>query len=339
MINLTRICRISPASDYMDLILNDRSIHEQFHDLTDLQRAFKQLNEMRRVARNYQRDIKCSQVIYQRKPRPDVELYSATHQIPDHNLKRAILSWLTRNDGLFWEEDQVHSKDDRLECKDRSIVTGTCVGEAAFRVLHGRDCGLITVCPSNWTCNPVEVTWKRGEEGINETVASIKNWWSPQELDDDLARMRPPIGSWRELAEFSRSRFDRLIFFEDSFVPLFNLPFNKSASVKIQKLLSVLNSLARAYDEDGSRNDEGNRIYDDYFTGGKAWFSDSSNSEKRKFRKDLKFSDRNLQIRSLSCTWHGKINYTIPIRMHFSWPIQAGKPLYIAYIGPKKTMQ
>ncbi|MCY3630105.1 MAG: hypothetical protein F4065_03915 [Rhodothermaceae bacterium] len=322
----------------MDLIINDLSIHEQFHDRIELQRSFKQLTEMRQVAEKYQRDIKCSQSIFRSKPVPNVELVPAINRIPDLNLKRAILSWLTRN-GPFWEEDQEHSRNDWLEYKDELIVTETGIGEAAFRVLHGRYCGLISVCPSKWTYNPIQITWKRDEKGLDTKDASINNWWIPRELDDDLARMSSPIGSWRELAEFSRSRFDGLTFFEESFAPLFRLPFSKSASDRIQRLLNILHSLVRAYDADGNRTGEGHRIYDDYFTGGRAWFSDSSDSEKRQFREELRFSDRNLQIRRLSCTWHGKINYTMPIRLHFSWPIQAGKPLYVVYIGPKKTIR
>ena len=304
----------------MDLIVNDQSIHEQFHNLTDLQRAFKQLSEMRRVAKNYRREIKCSRIIYQCKPMPRVKLLPAIDQIPDHNLRRAILSWLTRN-GPFWEDDQEHSRSDWLEFKDELIVTDTGIGEAAFRVFHGGDCGLITVCPSDWTHNPIQVIWRQGEDTTDTKIAPIDNWWIPHELEDDLARMSLPIGSWGELAKFSVSRFDGLMFFEESFAPLLELPFSKSASDRIQKLLDILNSLVRAYDADGSRTGEGHRIYGDYFTGGRAWFSDSSDSEKRQFREELRFSDQNLQIHGLSCTWHGKINYTMPIRMHFSWPI------------------
>ena len=322
----------------MDLIINDLSIHEQFHDLTNLQRALEQLNEMRQVARNHGREIRCTHLINQRKPMPRVTLLPAISQIPNPNLKRAILSWLARN-GPFWEGDKEHSGSDWLEYSNGSIVTDTGIGEAAFRVLHGGDCGLITVCPSDWTHNPVRVIWRPGDEPADSEVAFVDNWWIPRELEDDLARMRSPIGSWHELAEFSRSSFDGLTFFEESFTPLLGLPYSKSVANKIQRLLNILNTLVRAYDADGSRSGEGHRIYRDYFTGGRAWFSDSSDSEKLQFREELKFSDRSLRISRLSCTWHGKINYTIPIRLHFSSPIKPGNPLYVVYIGPKKTLR
>ncbi|MCY4672484.1 MAG: hypothetical protein OXD43_01735 [Bacteroidetes bacterium] len=322
----------------MDLLLNDLSIHEQFHDLTDLQRAFAQLIEMRRVAWSFEREVRCTRLIYGRKPIPGVELLSAINRISNQNLKRAILSWLTRS-GPFWEESQKHSGDDWLECEGELIVTDTGVGEAAFRMLNDEKCGLITIYPSDWTYNPLLVTWKRGIEATDTTVMSVNNWWAPRELENDLARMRSPIGSWQELAESSVSSFDGLTFFEESFDPLFKLPFSRSASNRIGQLLTTLSSLVRAYDADGNRTGEGHKIYSKFFTGERAWFSDSSDSEKRRFREELKFSDRTLQISGLSCTWHGKINYTTPIRMHFSWPIQAGKPLYIVYIGPKKTMR
>ena len=338
MTNLTGICSTSPALDDMDLLINDLSIHEQFHDLTALQRAFTQLIKMRRVAQNFRREVRCARSMDRCKPMPGVELLPAINKIPEVNLKRAILSWLTRN-GPFWEEYQEHSGSDWLECKDELIVTDTGVGEAAFRVLSGGECGLITICPSNWTYNPVQVTWQRNIEATDATVASVDNWWIPHELENDLSRMGLPISSWHELSEFSKSRFDSLTFFEKSFGPLLKLPFSKSTSDRIIKLLTILDSLVQAYDANGNRTDEGHRIYSEFFIGERACFSDSSDSEKRRFRKELKFSDRTLQISGLPCTWHGKINYTTPIRMHFSWPIQAQKPLYIAYVGPKKTMR
>ena len=40
--------------------------------------------------------------------------------------------------------------------------------------------------------------------------------------------------------------------------------------------------------------------------------------------------------RELICFWHGKIK-TPQYRIHFSYPIEKGAPLYIAYIGEKLT--
>ncbi len=53
--------------------------------------------------------------------------------------------------------------------------------------------------------------------------------------------------------------------------------------------LNVINRLKQSFDTDGSLTKEGNEIYQLYFTGEKAWFSDSSDTEKQKFKEDLTF--------------------------------------------------
>jgi len=267
---------------------------------------------------------------------PDAELLETINRIPDKNLKRTILSWLC-NYGPFWEDAREHGSNDWFECNDEIIVTDSAVGEVASRILHGGDCGLITVSPSRWTYSPIHVT-SRATEPNHSQLVCVKNWWVPQELKLDLEKSRPAHNSWHELAEFFELRFNALIFFEESFNALFNLPFSKTVSKNIEKLLYVLNSFVNAYDSEGKRTHEGHQIYTDFFMGARAKFSDSSDSEKRKFRRELSFSDRSLGINGLSCPWHGKINNTIPIRIHFSWPPRAKENLYVAYIGPKLTM-
>ena len=323
----------------MDLIFNDLSIHEQFHNPSDLQKAFLQINKLRNVAKNYQRVVKCSSSMpYERLPVPGVPFHKAINTIPDKNLKRAILSWLTR-DGPFWGEFSRHSSSDWFECRNGSIVTDTGVGEAAFRVLNDEDCGLISVSPSDWIYDPIPVKWIESEAATTTKEVSVENWWTVDQLENYLAEREAPISSWHKLASLSRSRFHGLKFFKKSFAPLFELPFSGSASDQIFRLLKTLNSLVQAQDADGRRTQEGHEIYKNFFVGERARFSDSSDREKQRFREELKFSDRDFEISRLSCPWHGKVNYTTPIRLHFSWPIRAGEPLYIAYIGPKITMR
>ena len=73
-----------------------------------------------------------------------------------------------------------------------------------------------------------------------------------------------------------------------------------------------------------------------FFRRGKALFSDSSDSEKNdaNFRTAMTFKDP--EGRELICFWHGKIK-TPQYRIHFSYPLKKGAPLYIAYIGEKLT--
>jgi hypothetical protein len=100
-------------------------------------------------------------------------------------------------------------------------------------------------------------------------------------------------------------------------------------------LLQVLHELRNAVDESGERTTEGQEIYQRHFTGDKAWFSDSSDTEKRDFRHDLTF-DSPSGDKQIFCPWHGKVK-TLQLRVHFTWPVSADEPFVVAYVGPKIT--
>ena len=72
------------------------------------------------------------------------------------------------------------------------------------------------------------------------------------------------------------------------------------------------------------------------FSGENALFTDSSASEKHRFRSGLTFPHPDRPSESLSCTWHGKVSH-MTLRLHFSWPIRPDEPVYIVYAGPKLT--
>ena len=100
--------------------------------------------------------------------------------------------------------------------------------------------------------------------------------------------------------------------------------------------MTVLHDLKNCFDDRGQRTPEGHETYRKHFTGKKAWFSDSSDSEKADFRRDLTFSHPADAGETLFCTWHGKVK-TPQLRIHFSWPVHAAEPLYVVYVGPKIT--
>ena len=110
------------------------------------------------------------------------------------------------------------------------------------------------------------------------------------------------------------------------------------AAERIQVLLYTLDKFKGCFNEDGQRNAEGHRIYADHFAGAKAWFSDSSDTEKSVFRKALTFPHPAEPGKPLFCTWHGKVK-SPQIRIHFSWPVRSDTPLYVVYVGPKRTEQ
>ena len=319
----------------MQLFANDLSIHEQFYDFSSFRGGLEQLMAMRRVARRFGRDIYCHSELLNANPMPNMSMQQAIGHLADRNEKRAAMVWLTKG-GPFWDDLRRHGIDDWLECRD-DIVTNTAVGEAAFRMLHSVECGLVSVTPSDWDFSPIAVVWRQGNAGLEDRHTNIENWRDTSALEIKLQNAEPTIRSWDHLRKASMSRFRSLTFAEDCFDPLLaGVPFAKSTAERFLVLLDILDRFACAYDANGVRTAEGQQIYQDYFTGKSALFSDSSVSEKNRYRKELKFPHPDDPQKSLFCTWHGKErHYTC--RLHFSWPIEAGKPVYVVYAGPKIT--
>lgn len=318
----------------MDLLANDRSIHGQFYTIVSFREAVARLMDMRAVARRFGREVHCNRAFLNVEPMPGVMMKQALQRFPT-NERRSVMLWLTRR-GPFWDDLRRHGADEWLECGG-DIVTDSAVGEAAYRMLHAVECGLISAVPSDWRFSPVDVVWRRGNEAVPDRPIHIDNFWDVSSLENFLRTAVPPIRSWDDLREASTNRFESLIFAASCLDPLLGVPFAQGAAERIVVLLGILDRIVRAFAPDGTRTSEGHRIYRDYFTGDNAPFSDSSDTEKRHFRDELTFPHPSDSQESLFCPWHGKVNYpSFPLRIHFS-PIRSGEPVYVVYIGPKIT--
>ena len=242
------------------------------------------------------------------------------------------MQWWTRN-GPFWEAegDRRHDADEWFECRG-TVVTDDALGEAAYRATLGLECEMVSFAPSEWNPSPLVVHWKR-EERLEDL--RIGNSRKASELRARLESSAPPISSWKQLADAAGSGFSNLRFGPECFRPLRRLPFSRPAATRIRALLDILDRLSVAFLPDGKRSREGHRLYQKYFTGDCAPFSDSSGSEKKAFAKDLQFDNPERPGEVLWCFWHGKIR-RMTLRIHFSWP-EPGKPLYVMYIGQKIT--
>ena len=317
----------------MEFFANEMSIHRQFHDLPTFEDALGRLMGIRGVARRFGRDVYCHREFVAKEPVPGIPMLQAVQRLAVDK-RRALLSWLTRG-GPFWDDLRRHGPNEWLECSGE-LVTDTAVGEAGYRALHGSDCALISAVPSDWDYSPVEVSWNREEEGLDDRTATIENWRDLVALEARLQDAAPPIRSWKDLEDVAKARFRSLTIVDRCFEPLAGVSFARSAADRFLVLLEILNRLAKAFDARGVPTSESTAIYRDYFAGENALFSDSSPSEKRRFRDRLAFPHPDRPGESLSCTWHGKV-YRMTLRLHFSWPIRADEPVYVVYAGPKLT--
>ena len=320
----------------MELLANDLSIHGQFHDMAAFRDALINLMAVRTVAKRFGRELQCHGKFLSTEPIQGVTMQQAIGNFMIESERRAIMVWLTRF-GPFWDDERRHQEDDWVEyCGD--IVTDTAVGEAAYRTLHGSKCGVVSVSPSDWLISPLMVTLRLGQNWGGNRSSNVTNFWSVEALDEVLREEIPPPRSWTELDNTSATRFPNLTFTSDCFSPLSGVPFSKGAANRFIHLLGTLDRFASAFDESGSRNAEGHRIYQEYFTGERALFSDSSDTEKQRFNNEMTFAHPEGDDEPIFCPWHGKIS-RLNLRLHFSWPVYHNQPVYIVYAGPKITKQ
>lgn len=308
----------------MELMLNELSIHEQFHSPSNLQIAVGRIMEMKTIARRYGREVYCHRSALYRNAGPGSRLV----QMLSREQRSALLQWLTKQ-GPFWEDAPRHDPGEWFECGD-DVVTEAGLAEAAYCSTIGIDRRMLSLAPSDWEYSPITVTWWR--DRATTTEIDLGNYCDPLALEDDLRQANPLLESWRALEAVSSQRFVHLNFAADGFGYLEGQPFAPGAATRILSLLDILDRLSAA----GMGSSEGRRLYQDHFTGDKAWFSDSSDSEKNRFRQQLTFPSPDASGGTLFCTWHGKVN-TPPYRIHFSWPVPLGGKLHVMYIGLKIT--
>ncbi len=318
----------------MDFLVNDLSIHRQFYNISSFQNAFAHLMEISRIAERFSHDFYFNRLIVNAEPMPDMTMRQAIGRF-SKNEQRVAMFRLTRG-GPFWDDLRRHGRDDWMEDENGEIVTDSAVGEAAFRTLHGVRTDLVSVRPSDWDYSPVRVLWRRNVGGLQNQDVGIQNWRDAIDLENSLRSVPSSVLSWSDLGNVSRKRYGRLVFADNCFEPLEGVPFSKSSADRIIFLLGVLDSFAGAFDDAGIRTSEGVQMYQEYFTGGNALFSDSSETEKQKFKTKLTFPHPDNRKESLFCPWHGKERSNI-LRLHFSWPMRAGEPVYVVYVGPKIT--
>jgi hypothetical protein len=292
---------------------------------------------IRRIVSQFGRNFSCHRNLANALVGPNLSMQRAASSLQVDE-KRALLAWLTRQ-GPFWDDARLHSQDDYLESGE-AVVTDSALGEAAWCCINGLDRLTISLTPSNWEFCPIPVALVMAD-GERQDI-EVRNFWLEDRVTSYLQAAPAQITTWRQLADTSLVRFPELLFAADAFNPLEGHPFVSGAADRILVLLGILNRMKMAFDIDGRRTEEGQRLYRDYWTGRKgnggrgASFSDSSDQEKNEYRNKLTFTDPANPQQRIFCPYHGKVQ-TPQYRVHHSWPVRADEPLRVVYVGPKIT--
>jgi len=321
----------------MELFANDLSLHEQFQDVREFETALSQFMRLRNLARTFGQEVYCHRNLLESCPVHGSQLWQVVSKLSDKNKQQALKQWLT-NHGPFWDEPPRHSPGDYFEVDDDEIVTESAAAEAAYRSWMGIKSSLVSFRSSKWNTSPILVNWRRSLEGHEDPEIPLPNWFEKESFEAWLESNVPPPSSWNELRAIAPARFPRLTFSDSCFAAMEHKPVNLPSIKLCIVRLKTLDRLAKAFNDAGKLTAEGHEIYQQHFTGDKGWYSDSSDTEKNKFKKKMTFSHPKSPGEKLFCSWHGKIPAeSNPLRIHFSWPIVANKPVYIVYVGPKLT--
>lgn len=315
----------------MELLFNELSIHGQFEDVKTFSAAIEKLMKIRSVVKKYKRELHCHRNCQNAVVIKQIPFNKAIQQL-DKNTAKAVMSWLGQA-GPYWEDGRLHSGNEYYECQQK-IVTDTAIGECAFLLFSNREAQLVSMVKSDWDNSPLSVNWHR--DNLEPKSIELTNHLSEFTLEAQLQLANPPLQSWEQFEQMCLMRFENLHFSKETFKPLKGRPFVAVAAKSFMDLLDVLSRFKASHQSGEGRTPEGHELYQEFFTGQLAWFTDSSDSEKEEFKKEMTFPHPEKSGEVLSAPFHGKVK-TSQMRMHFTWPVSADKPLYILYIGDKIT--
>lgn len=313
----------------MELFFNECSLHGQFGAIEEFETALENLMEMRQTAIRFNRELYCNRNGINSKVTQGLTIHQVIKSI-EKNKARAFMGWLSRT-GPYWEDTRGHSEGEYFECQGE-IVTDAAIGECAFCTFSNRQAQLVSITPSNWVNSPLNVSWDRDEGVISSQVI---NHISQATLEAELLKVKPPIESWEQLEKQCRQNYTNLYFSIEAFTYLKGQPFVATCAQSFIDLMDILSRFKSSHVSTG-RTNEGHDLYQDYFTGDCARFSDSTEREKRDFENEMTFQHPEKENEKLFAPYHGKVKCQ-QMRVHFTWPVIADKPLYVLYFGSKIT--
>lgn len=320
----------------MFVALNEQSLHGQLAP-TEIDQAIRALLLLRQSLSSAECSLVIRRLVTQRPlDATGTTLEQWLRKRPSQDsLVRALRNWIDR-DGPFLEDDIAHNTGATYECDDDQdtthVVTDCGIAEAAERRVIDAESPsvVVSVAPSRWQRAELSVRC----DAWPDRSSLVDNVCTRDSLLAIIERARP-LRSWNALRERALARCTNLAFAEDAFEPLDPEPFNVGAANRLLERLLILDAL-KAHCVGASFDPEGMRLRSEHFEGKKAWFTDSSDSEKVDFRSELTFAHPRIAGEKLFCPWHAKVK-TPQLRIHYYDRFSASDPLFVVYVGPKIT--
>lgn len=316
----------------MDFIFNELSILNSYNDPDALAKDFKSLIEARASSDFLRTSLKCARDL------PDIvvlnnkslrEIVLSDFEV---DLKRSIFRWIDRN-GPFWCESRTQVGDD-LFYYITTDVTNYGLGECARREIDSKKNKSFSISSEEFNKREIPILQGLQEEPIQEI--NITNIFGFVDILQEAQKHLPKPQNWDDAYRLFCTEFPLVLFSQEIPKQLSSITFSIHLLDTICSKLAVLNNYMASRDNTGLETDQSREILDNYFSGGKPWFTDSSDTEKKRFSSELTFKDL-FDGKSKLFPFHGKVN-TPAIRFHFEWPVEkSATQIQVVYLGPKLT--
>lgn len=318
-------------------LLNELSMDGQYATDGEVRAAVDAVMSLRRPIQEAGWQVRVPRIIGECRATRGNTLRSVVRSAPDRTWKRGVLLWIDRS-GPFVDDDGPGGADEFVEfvAADgaRELVAGSALAEAARRVGLGQDARTVSFAPHpKYNDSSLALCWVHADDDREDL--RVLNYWTLQAVLDCLVTVAKPFRGWSDLEDRARRGFPQLAFPDNAFC-VRDLPFSRAAAERIWWLLDVLARMKAELRADGALSDRWRQFHRNYFEGKRAAFTDSSDPEKREFRSLLTFRHPERSGETLFCPWHGKISH-MTLRLHFTWPMRNGEPLFVVYVGPKLT--
>ena len=318
----------------MEWHINDLSLDGQFLTSHEFKEALVPLLQLRSREQNLRDRLYCSRSLVSRPVTSISNLQQAVLATGDRSFRQLTLAWMA-NSGPFWDDNRQFNEEDYFEYNGHD-VTNQGLGEAARRRQVEIHANVFSFKggPHSFALTPLCI-----QHGLPEDIlgtVDVDNWWDLAALEATLNSLRT-VRNWADLQAEVTRRFPHLTIPASAFDRLLPTPFSTCVTSGVFDKLNVLNIIAQETNAEGKLSEIGMELLENHFSGGKAWFTDESVSNKTSYRQEMTFQDPGVPGKTIFCPWHGKIK-TPQTRIHFEWPRPANQQeIKVLYVGPKIT--
>ena len=317
----------------MEWYVNDLCFSGQFASPHSVKESIEPLLRLLIRRPDLKRRVLCSRELSIRPATAALNLAESVLATRDQLFIRQALGWVS-SAGPFWEDDRATNPEDYFHFEGED-VTNQGLGEAARRLVLDLSAASFSFphpTVLRFARTPLWVNHGLEEEPLGSY--DVANCWNADDIEQGAVRSPE---SWPDLLAMTAAQMPGLMLSSAIAAQLSPVPFHSGVAEKFFFLLGVLQRLS---DEtrNGALTAAGLELYNKFFTGQKALFSDESEGNKRDFANELTFRDPAGGREPLFCPWHGKVKFGSQYRIHFEWPRANGQvAIKVVYIGPKIT--